>query len=196
MYLCIYFPFLSCFLFFFFFLGLHLWRMEIPGLGVKSELQLLAYALATAMQDLGHVCDLRSSSWQCWILTPLRKARDHTCILMNTSWVPFCWATIRTPERYLLIDFFFKASPERYGSSWGRGVKLEQQLLACTTVTATPDTSHVWDLYPCLWQSWVINPPSESKDQTHKLLDTSWVLNGLSHNGNSHTWTLDLCGLF
>ena len=33
------------------FLGLHPWHMEIPRLGVESELQLLAYATATAMPD-------------------------------------------------------------------------------------------------------------------------------------------------
>jgi len=31
------------------FLGLYLWHMEVPRLGVKSELQLPAYAAATAM---------------------------------------------------------------------------------------------------------------------------------------------------
>ena len=41
---------------FFFFLGLHLRRMEAPGLGVESELQLLAYTTAT--WDLRCVCDL------------------------------------------------------------------------------------------------------------------------------------------
>ena len=35
----------------FLFLGPHLWHMEVPGLGVKSELQLLAYAIATIMPD-------------------------------------------------------------------------------------------------------------------------------------------------
>ena len=34
--------------FFFFFLGLHLGRMAVPRLGVKSELQLPAYATDTA----------------------------------------------------------------------------------------------------------------------------------------------------
>ena len=33
-------------------------HMEIPRLGVKLELQLLAYTTAIAMQDLSHVCDL------------------------------------------------------------------------------------------------------------------------------------------
>ena len=45
------------------FLGPHLWHMEIPRLGVKSELQLLAYAIATAMH---------------WILNPLSEAGDRT----------------------------------------------------------------------------------------------------------------------
>uniref|UniRef100_A0A8D1RW77 Catenin alpha-3 n=1 Tax=Sus scrofa TaxID=9823 RepID=A0A8D1RW77_PIG len=37
--------------FFFCFLGLHLWHMEILRLEVKLELQLLAYTIATAMPD-------------------------------------------------------------------------------------------------------------------------------------------------
>ena len=36
--------------FFFFFLGLHLRHMEVPRLGVKSELQPLAYVTAIATQ--------------------------------------------------------------------------------------------------------------------------------------------------
>ena len=36
------------FLLFFFFLGPHLWHMEVPRLGVKLELQLPAYTTATA----------------------------------------------------------------------------------------------------------------------------------------------------
>ena len=42
-------------LFFFFFFKLfrpHLWHMEVPRLRVESELQLLAHATATGMQDL------------------------------------------------------------------------------------------------------------------------------------------------
>ena len=36
---------------FFVFLGPHLQQMEVPRLGIESELQLLAYTTATAMQD-------------------------------------------------------------------------------------------------------------------------------------------------
>ena len=38
-------------LFFFCFLGLHLWHMEVLRLEVKLELLLLAYAIATATWD-------------------------------------------------------------------------------------------------------------------------------------------------
>ena len=50
------------------FLGLHLWHMEIPRLKVESELQLQAYASATAMPDPSLIWNLRCSSWQRWIL--------------------------------------------------------------------------------------------------------------------------------
>ena len=36
-----------------------------------------------------------------------------------------------------------------------------------------------------LWQCQIFNPLSEARDQTHILMDTSQVLNPLSHNGNS-----------
>ena len=57
-------------------------HMEAPSLGVELELQLPAYTTATAMPDPSHICDLRHSSWQCWILNPLSKARDQTHNLM------------------------------------------------------------------------------------------------------------------
>ena len=69
------------------FLGPHQQHIEIPRLGVKSELQLPAYTTDTAMQDSSHTCDLYHSSWQYWVLNPLSEARDPTCILMDNSWV-------------------------------------------------------------------------------------------------------------
>ena len=69
--------------FFVCFLGPHLWHMEVPRLGVKSELQLLAYTTATAMPDLSSVCDLYHSSRQHGILNPLSEAKDRTRILVD-----------------------------------------------------------------------------------------------------------------
>ena len=56
------------------FLRPHLRHMDIPRLGVISELKLPAYV--TAIQDLSPVCDLHCSLQQRQILNPLRKARD------------------------------------------------------------------------------------------------------------------------
>ena len=60
----------------FWFLELHLLHMDVPRLEVESELQLLAYTTATAMQDPSHVYNLHHSSQQCQLLNPLSKARD------------------------------------------------------------------------------------------------------------------------
>ena len=61
--------------------------MEVPRLGVESELQLLAYTIATETPDPSRVCDLHRSSRQRQILNPLSEARDQTRILMVPSWV-------------------------------------------------------------------------------------------------------------
>ena len=50
--------------------------MEVPRLGVKLELQLLAYATVMATPDLSHICKLHHSSGQRWILNPVSEARD------------------------------------------------------------------------------------------------------------------------
>ena len=71
--------------------------MEVPRLGVKSEIQLPAYATATASQDPSPVCDLHHGSWQCRILNPLSKTRDRTRNLMVPSPIHFPCATTGTP---------------------------------------------------------------------------------------------------
>ena len=59
-------------------------HVEVPRLGDKSELQLLAYT--TARPYLSFICDLHHSSWQRQILNPLIEARDQTQVLMDTVW--------------------------------------------------------------------------------------------------------------
>ena len=60
--------------------------MDVPRLGIQSELQLPAHTTAAAMPDLSHVCDLHHSLRQHQILDTLSKARDQTHVLMDTSW--------------------------------------------------------------------------------------------------------------
>ena len=68
-------------------LGPHPQDMEVPRLGVESELQLLAYATATATRDPSCIFDLHGRSQQRQILNPLGEARDRTHILMDTNQV-------------------------------------------------------------------------------------------------------------
>ena len=90
-------------LFFFVFLGPHMRHMDVPRLGVESELQLPAYTRATAMPDSSLVFDLHHSSQQCQILNPLSEARNWTCDLMVPSWISFHCAARGTPINMLLF---------------------------------------------------------------------------------------------
>ena len=76
--------------------------MEVPRLGVASELQLLA--TATATPDLSHICDLIHGLWQHQILNPLSEARDRTCVRMEAGQIHFSWAMMGTPP----LVFIFK----------------------------------------------------------------------------------------
>ena len=58
------------------------------------------------------------------------------------------------------------------------GVKLELQLSAYTTATATSDLSRICNLCCSLWQRQVLNPLTKARDWT-------CVLYLLSHNGSS-----------
>ena len=93
----VFFWWIFCLLFFFFFFkGLHPGHMEVPRLGVESELKLPA--TATATPDPSLVCNPHHSSWQCWIPNPLSRARDWTHIFMNATQVRYHWATMGTPN--------------------------------------------------------------------------------------------------
>ena len=81
------------------FLGPHPQHMEVPRLGVGSELQLPAYATATVTRDPSLIFNLHHSSRRHWILNLLNEARDGNCILMDTSWVHYRWAMMGPPRR-------------------------------------------------------------------------------------------------
>ena len=78
--------------------------MEVPRVGVKLELQLLAYATATAMPDPSQVCDLNHSSRQHRILNSLTKARDRNHILMDANRIHYNWAKMGIPLHSFLKE--------------------------------------------------------------------------------------------
>ena len=84
----------------------------------------------------------------------------------------FHCATVGTP----MIVLFSPLGPHPQHMEVTRlGVKLELQLQAYTTVTATPDPSCVYDIHRSSLQSQILNPLSRARDRTSVLKDTSWV---------------------
>ena len=75
---------------------MHPRHVEVPRLGIKSELQLLTYTTAIATWDPSHICSLHHNSQQCQIPDPLSKAKDQTHILMDASRINFSCATVGT----------------------------------------------------------------------------------------------------
>ena len=65
------------------------------------------------------------------------------------------------------------------------GVKLELQLPAYSTATATWNLSHVFNLHHSSRQCRILKPLSEARDRTFIFLDSNWVHNLLNHNRNS-----------
>ena len=80
--------------------------MEVPRLGVKSELQLPACATAAGTRDPSCICKLHCSSQLCQILNPVSKARNQTYVLRNTSRIHFHCATTRTPGVVIFIFYY------------------------------------------------------------------------------------------
>ena len=83
--------------------------MEVLRLGVKMELQLLAYTTATATWDPSHICDLHHSSQQRQILNPPSRARDRTQAFLDTSRV-----FTAEPQQKLPIYVAYKLPGLRY----------------------------------------------------------------------------------
>ena len=67
-----------------FVLGPRLQHMEVPRLGVKSELYCTT---ATEMPHRSGILHLHHSLWQCQILNLLSRTRDQTRIPVDTSWI-------------------------------------------------------------------------------------------------------------
>ena len=56
------------------------------------------------MPDPSHICDLHRSSWQCWILNLLSKARNWTHVLMDTCRAHYRCSNTGAPETWLFYS--------------------------------------------------------------------------------------------
>ena len=88
-------------------LGPHLWYMEVPKLGVESELQLPAYTTATATRALSHITTYTIAHGNVGSPTPWERAGiEPTSSWILTSRVCYTghWATRGAPAELLLIS--------------------------------------------------------------------------------------------
>ena len=90
----------SLFLLFCIFLGLHLWHMEVPRLGVELELWLPAYATATATPDPTPDPILQPTHWSLthWAKSGIKPA---------SSWIPARFVTTEPQLELLNILYIY-----------------------------------------------------------------------------------------
>ena len=88
----------------FFFFGLFRAAPRAYGsFQARGWIETPAASLHHSHSDSGSKSCLWPVPRQCWMLNPLCKARDGTCILMDTNQIHFHWATMGTP--FFLFNF-------------------------------------------------------------------------------------------
>ena len=154
--------------FFCLFVCLHLWYVEVPGLGINPPQQ-----WPKALQ------------WQWRILNLLhhRGTPRHAFWPNSSTSKHPPWRNVYTNSMYEVVHcsivclfvFSFLGLHLCHMEVPRLGVELELKLPAYTTVTATRDLSHVCNLYHSSWQRQILNPLSKARDQTCILMDPSQV---------------------
>ena len=131
------------------------------------------------MESAENVAMLTTLEWQWkrWRAMTLTSGRKRS-VVMN----PSSQFTENQHATRCCFFFFclFRAPLAAHGGSQARG-----RIGATATATATPDPSRICDL-PHSSRPCQILSRSEARDQTHVLMDTSWVCWLLSHDRNSY----------
>ena len=115
----------------------------------------------------------------------------HSLSMINSAGEHF-WSLPTPPAASLDWRLLFWATLLAYGSSWAR-VESELQLrpMPQPQQCQIQAISTIYTL--SLQQRRILNPLMEARDRTYILMETSQVLNLLSHNGNSGWRVVCLC---
>ena len=82
------------------------------------------------------------------------------------------WVRIISRILIIVFFFFFFLGPHLWHMEFPR-LGAPSLHHSNSNATAKPHLQH-----------WILNPLNEARDQTHIIMDTNWVHNQLSHNGN------------
>ena len=158
----------------FVFLRLHPEHMEVPKLGVQSELLPPAYTTATATRDPSTVCNLHHSSRQ----RPLSGARDRTHNLRVPSWIRFRCAMTGTPPE-LSFTWTMHTTSGRLASPPALAVCIPQSLNTSLSQSSLCmaqnliESYHVFKQTTEVWRSEVTKTPwwqNQGQQTRHSLL--------------------------
>jgi len=145
----------------------------------KLKLDLLIAAVVTFCSKSEY--DSYSVSAKSYFPWVWRKKKENVPYVLWLTSIQFS----SRDAHHTLITFSFLAASVAYRSSQAKG-RIGAAAMTYSTATATPDSSHICDLCRSLWQGYLshwgkpwIEPPSS--------WTLCWVLNSLSHNGNSYT---------
>ena len=106
------------------------------------------------------------------LLNHINKSCINTILKMQPTWHGYRPLNLLLPTRCLFFFLVFLQPHLQNMEVPGQGVEWELQLQAYTTVTATPDPSHICELHCNLWQQQILKPLSEARDGTCFLRDT------------------------
>ena len=134
--------------------------MEVSRLGLNRICSCRPTPQPQQCQIWDASCDLHYRSWQCRILNPLSKAKDWTCILVDTSWVRYYWATMGTANKPILIYYYIDIlllakvhSLFRFPYLLPRSHPGHHMSFSCCVPFSS---SELWSFsdFPCFWLSW------------------------------------------
>ena len=92
------------------------------------------------------------------------------------------------PYHFFLSFFLLMDTPVAYGSFQATG-QIRAATVAYATAMVTPDLSYNCDLSHRLWQCPDPSPTEQGQELNYIFTGTCWVLNPLSHNGNSDVYS-------
>ena len=124
----------------------------------------------------------RGSSGGCYGQTVTAREETDPSVHIRAE-----WRILRATSESLFDFYFFflfRATPAAYGDSqaWSR-----IRAVAYTTVTTTPDPSHICDLHQSSQQRWILNPLA--RDGTCNLVDTSQIHFHWARTGTPWLWS-------